>query len=328
MIKPLYLARDHKFTSLEDVNLISDLIADGRNLLWIDLHNPSAQELQKIAEEFELHPLAVEDASRQHQRPKVDEYPRFYFVVFYVLEINPATLQVTHKELDMFMGPNYLVTVHYEEIPALAEAGRRWQNNAEEIESDIGILLYSLIDTIVDDYFPVLDALVDRIEDLEDDLFNSKKGDGARSRDHIASMLTLKRNLLTLRRIASPERDLLNILTRRDSPIFSEHTRVYFQDIYDHIVRVTDTIDAYRDLLSSAVDANLAVISNDLNKVMRTLTAASIILMTDALIAGIYGMNFDWMPELKWEYGYFYCLGLMLVVSLALYFVFKRKNWF
>ncbi len=131
-----------------------------------------------------------------------------------------------------------------------------------------------------------------------------------------------------LRRVAAPERDVINILSRRDNPILSEKTRIYFQDVYDHLVRVTDAADNYRDFLNSAVDANLAVISNDLNKVMRTLTATSIILMTNALIAGIYGMNFENIPELKWQYGYFYCLGLMLTVSVGLYYFFKRKNWF
>lgn len=326
MIKPIYCVKDHKFTSIDNVDLISDLLADKQSLLWIDLHDPSEQELRKMAEEFNLHPLAVEDAGKQHQRPKVDEYEDFYLVVFYQLELDPKTFKVVAKEVDLFMGQNYLLTVHYGEIPTLKEAEKRWQNNAAQMEKDIGVLLYSLLDTLVDGYFPVMDALVDRIEELEDGIFNPKVG--ASNRDSITLMLELKRNLLTLRKIASPERDLLNVLTRRDSPIFSDQTRVYFQDIYDHLVRVTDTADSYRDLLSSAVDANLAVISNDLNKVMRTLTAFSIILMTDALIAGIYGMNFEIIPELHWQYGYFYCLILMAVISGLLYYYFKRKNWF
>jgi magnesium transporter len=326
MINPIYCTRDHKFTSIDNVDIISDLLADKQNLLWIDLNSPSDQELQKMAEEFNLHPLAIEDAGKQHQRPKVDEYEGFYLVVFYQLEIDTKTFKLVAKELEMFMGQNYLLTVHYEEITALKEAEKRWQNNVAQMEKDIGVLLYSLLDTLVDGYFPVMDKLVDRIEELEEGIFSPKSREN--NRDSISIMLELKRNLLTLRKIAAPERDLLNVLTRRDSPIFSEQTRVYFQDVYDHLVRVTDTADAYRDLLSSAVDANLAVISNDLNKVMRTLTAFSIILMTDALIAGIYGMNFENIPELHWQYGYFYCLIFMAAVSWLLYMFFKRKNWF
>jgi magnesium transporter len=163
------------------------------------------------------------------------------------------------------------------------------------------------------------------VEELEDLIFDESK---TYRRNYIATTLELKRNLINLRRIAAPERDLLNVLTSQESPIFSEKTNIYFQDVYDHLVRVTDSLDSYRDLLSGALDANLAVISNDLNKVMRTLTAASIILMTDALIAGIYGMNFVDIPELKWAYGYPYCLALMIVASLGLWAYFKRKNWF
>ncbi len=307
------------------MDAISELVADKSNLLWINLSKPTQQELQKMAEEFNLHPLAIEDATRHHQRPKVDEYENFYFVVFQAIKIDPTSYELTVYPLYLFMGENYVVTVYYHDIPALEEAEKRWQNNSSQIATDIGVLLYSVLDTLVDDYFPVLDKMVDRVEELEDNIFSPKNG--SNQRDYISSMLSLKRSLLNLRRVAGPERDLLNVLTRQDSPIFSEHTRVYFQDIYDHLVRVTDTVDSYRDLLSSAVDANLAVISNDLNKIMRTMTAASIILMTDALIAGIYGMNFENIPELKWQYGYFLCLGLMALVSGLIYYYFKRRNW-
>jgi magnesium transporter len=326
MITPVYFCkRTHKFENVEDLDAVSELVKDKDNLVWIDLNKPGEAELQKIAEEFNFHHLAIEDAGLQHQRPKVDEYANFYFVVFYSLMIEESSKGFKATEIDMFMGENFLVTVHYADIPALSEANKRWQSNADQINRDIGVLLYSLLDTMVDEYFPVLDSLIDQVEELEDLIFDESK---TYRRNYIATTLELKRNLINLRRIAAPERDLLNVLTRHDSPIFSEKTNIYFQDVYDHLVRVTDTLDSYRDLLSGALDANLAVISNDLNKVMRTLTAASIILMTDALIAGIYGMNFVDIPELKWAYGYPYCLALMVVVTLALWAFFKRKNWF
>lgn len=326
MITPVYFCkRSHKFEHVDNLDEVSELLKDKENLVWIDLNKPSPEELGKIAEEFNFHHLAIEDASQQHQRPKVDEYNNFYFVVFYSLSIDKGEDKFKATEIDMFMGENFLVTVHYEDCPALKEANKRWMSNADQINRDIGVLLYSLLDTLVDNYFPVLDNLIDQVEELEDLIFEEKKG---HQRNYIQTTLGIKRNLITMRRIVAPERDLLNVLTRRDSPIFSEKTNIYFQDVYDHLVRVTDTLDSYRDLLSGALDANLAVISNDLNKVMRTLTAASIILMTDALIAGIYGMNFDILPELHWEYGYLYCLVLMVVISLALWTFFKRKNWF
>lgn len=326
MITPVYFCkRTHKFEHVDDLDEVSDLIKDKENLVWIDLNKPTSEELQKIAEEFNFHHLAMEDASQQHQRPKVDAYDNFYFVVFYSLSIADDENKFKATEIDMFMGENFLVTIHYEDVPALKEANKRWMNNADQINRDIGVLLYSLLDTMVDNYFPVLDNLIDQVEELEDLIFEENKG---HQRNYIQTTLGIKRNLINMRRIAAPERDLLNVLTRRDSPIFSDKTNIYFQDVYDHLVRVTDSLDSYRDLLSGALDANLAVISNDLNKVMRTLTATSIILMTNALIAGIYGMNFENMPELKWEYGYFGVLALMVIITVSLYTFFKRKNWY
>lgn len=326
MITPVYFCkRTHKFENVDDLDEVSELIKDKENLVWIDLNSPKEEELNKVAEEFNFHPLAVEDVMQQHQRPKVDEYENFYLVIFYALSISEGDTKFKATEIDMFMGENFLVTVHYEEIPDLKEAKKRWQSNADQINRDIGVLLYSLLDSLVDNYFPVLDNLIDQVEELEDLIFEERKGP---QRNYIQTTLGIKRNLINMRRVVAPERDLLNILTRRDSPIFSEKTNIYFQDVYDHLVRVTDSLDSYRDLLSGALDANLAVISNDLNKVMRTLTAASIILMTNALIAGIYGMNFDNMPELKWQYGYVYCLVLMVVVSIGLWRLFKHLKWF
>jgi magnesium transporter len=220
------------------------------------------------------------------------------------------------------MGGNYLVTIHKLPVPELDEAHHRWAQNLEEIDRGIGILLYSLLDAMVDNYFPVLDTLAEHLEKLEDTIYE-ENSDG-----NVADLLSVKRDLLRLRRVLAPERDVLNVLTRRDTPIFNRRTMEYFLDIYDHILRITEAIDNFRDLASSALDARLSVSSNNLNKVMRTMTAASIILMSDALISGIYGMNFDNIPELHWEYGYFGVLVLMLVNSVGLLIFFKKRGWF
>ncbi len=326
MITPVFFCKQtQKFEYVDNLDEVSELVKEKGNLIWIDLNNPSADELKKIGEEFAFHPLALEDATGQHQRPKVDEYENFYLVVFYSLDYDLEANRFRATEIDMFMGENFLVTVHYREVPALKEAKKRWESNSYVINRDIGVLLYSLLDTLVDECFPVLDTIIDQVEELEDLIFQETKG---RRHNYTQTILAIKRNLINLRRIVAPERDLLNVITRHDSPIFSEKSNFYFQDVYDHLVRVTDSVDSYRDLLSGALDANLAVISNDLNIVMRTLTACSIILMSDALIAGIYGMNFTNMPELSWQYGYPWCICLMVVVTGLIWWVFKRKKWF
>jgi magnesium transporter len=224
----------------------------------------------------------------------------------------------------MFVGANFLVTVHYGPIKELDEAEKRWKRHKDQFDHGIGVLLYSILDAIVDNYFPAVDRLVDESEELETRIFEG----GAGQRNLTEKLLSLKNLFLQLRRIAGPERDVLNVLTNRDSPVFDERTLVYFRDVYDHITRVTDTLDLYRDQISSAMDANLTVVSNDLNKVMRTLTAASIILMANSMVTGIYGMNFENMPELKWQYGYFVVLVLMVTITTSLFIFFKRLKWF
>jgi magnesium transporter len=315
--------QEHTFqrvTSIEQASTVKD-IPDA--VLWLDLQSPPQQELDKLRQEFHLHPLAIEDASHEHQRPKVEEYENFYFVVFYAVHLKEDRTGLDVAELDMFLGQNYLVTIHYQPVPELDEAERRWTRNVKQLEWGVGVLLYSLLDTLVDGYFPVVDELADRIEELEDSLFSRSE----RQNVITQKLLELKKDFLPLRRIVTPERDVMNNLTNRDSPIFEKHTLVYFRDIYDHISRLTDALDLYRDQLSTTMDANLSIISNDLNVVMRTLTSASIILMVDSLLAGIWGMNFEFIPELHLRYGYFGALTLMALTSIILLFVFKRLKW-
>jgi magnesium transporter len=197
---------------------------------------------------------------------------------------------------------------------------KRWHENFSRIDRSIGSLVYSLLDAIVDDYFPVIDGVADIVEDVEESVFEDFD-EGA-----LEQIFTLKKALLNMRRVVGPERDVLNVLIRRDAPVFGEASLVYFQDVYDHLVRVSDSLDIYRDLLSSALDAYLSMASNRLNQVMKTLTSWTIPLMAGSLIAGIYGMNFDHMPELHWRLGYLWALGLIFgsVFLIAAYFHHKR----
>ncbi|HEY5005921.1 MAG TPA: magnesium/cobalt transporter CorA [Ktedonobacteraceae bacterium] len=315
--------REHSFQHITDLEHLKDEHDNPDAIIWLDMLNPTEEDLAKVAQKFSLHPLAIEDASREHQRPKVEEYENFYFVVFYTADTKEKSQELAISEIDMFLGKSYLITVHEHPIHELEEAELRWTRNSKQLEWGIGVLLYSLLDTIVDHYFPIVDTLVDQAEDLEDHLFTGV----TRDTRFTQQLLELRKQFLTMRRIAAPERDVLNVLTNRDTPIFDEHATIYFRDIYDHITRLADTIDLYRDQLSSAMDANLAIVSNDLNKVMRTLTVASIVLMVDALIASIYGMNFENIPELHLYYGYFGALVLMAFLSVFLVFLFKRLKW-
>lgn len=325
MLKSNYCTNDRCHLDLTDFDNISSILINPDNVLWIDALAPSVEEMQKLQEEFELHPLAVEDTIRRRQRPKIEEYMNHYFVVFYDIFVDSKEYTVETREIFLFFGKNYLVTVHDKPIPALEEAEKRWKRNVYNIAHDAGILLYSVLDALVDLYYPALDSLIDAIETLEDEIFEGKRQ--VMHNTQISDMLTLRRSVLTMRRIISPERDVLNVLIRRETPIFDEKALIYFQDVYDHLLRAIDTLDVSRDMLASAADANLAVASNDLNVVMRKLTTASIILMANSLIAGIYGMNFESMPELKLAYGYPLVILAMIGVTVGLFFYFKKIKW-
>jgi magnesium transporter len=215
-------------------------------------------------------------------------------------------------------------------MPELEEAEWRWRRNNHQLEWGIGLLLYVLLDSLVDNCFPVVDRLVECAEEIEDQVYTSRE----HTTDTVFRLLAIKQMLLQMRRLVTSERDVLNVLTNRDNPIFHERVQVYFRDVYDHVTRLADTLDLYRDQLSSMMDANISISSHSLNQVMRTLTATSIILMSGSLIAGIYGMNFNPeaspynMPELNWAYGYVGALGSMVLVSLGLLLFFKHYKWF
>lgn len=325
MLKSNYCTTDRCHVDLQNFEEISNILTNPENILWIDALNPTPEEMQMLQEEFDLHPLAVEDTIRRRQRPKIEEYMNHYFVVFYDMSLDPTDFTIVTREIFLFFGKNYLLTVHDKPIPALEEAEKRWKKNVFNLPHDAGLLVYSVLDALVDQYYPALDDLIDAIENLEDVIFEGKTISTKNTR--IGEMLTLRRSSLTLRRIVSPERDVLNVLIRRDTPIFDDKALLYFQDIYDHLLRAIDTLDLCRDMLSSAADANLAIASNDLNVVMRKLTTASIILMANSLIAGIYGMNFENMPELKFAFGYPLAIVAMIGISLLLVLYFRRIKW-
>jgi magnesium transporter len=294
---------------------ISDLICAPNQVVWLDIQDPSDGDIELLRAEFGFHELALEDVTTRHQRPKIDAYDGYYFMVFYRLRRGGC------EELNLFIGEHYLVTIHNGDAPEIAATVERWRQNADRMEHDVAIPVYSLLDAIVDGYFPVIDEIAEEVEDIENSMF------GLRGDRHQGEIFRLKRELLNLRRILAPEREVLNILIRRDEPILGEETLPYFQDVYDHVIRVLDTVDLNRDQLSGLLEAHLSVVSNRLNMIMKRMTALATVLMSVTLIASIYGMNFDTIPELHWGYGYPYALGLMLIIGTVLTVIFKRIDW-
>jgi magnesium transporter len=300
---------------------ISELRVPQQNVVWADVSDPTSEDFLELAEEFGFHPLSIEDCRNEHQRPKVEEYNGYYFIVLYEAELVGPQDRLELRELNIFLGSNYLVTVHSRPIRAIETARRLWHEWTDRAEHGAGLLSYLLMDAIVDDYMPLLDILSDRMDDLEDQIFGEFQS-GA-----IQDIFRIKKQLLYLRRSIAPLRDVFNTMLRREQPIFARETHVYFQDVFDHVIRVADTIDSLRDMLGSTMDAYLSVSGNRMNMVMKRLTSIATILMSVTLVAGIYGMNFDLMPELKWRYGYVYALLSMVGIGVGLYLYLRKAKW-
>lgn len=295
---------------------------DAREMVWIDIVSPGEAEAAFLRDVLRFHPLAVEDCVRGRQRPKVDRYPGYFFLVLYAARVDGEGGRMALSEVHVFLGERFVVTVHDKKVREVGEAVARWRAAAGRFH-DTGALAHALLDGIVDGYFPVLDSFSGRVEEMEEAML----GDGTENRDCMQRMLSLRRELTVFRRVVAPERDLFTTLLRRDIPFLRPELLPYFQDVQDHVMRVTEEIDSLRELLAAAVDAYLSSASNRLNQTMRVMAAWSIILMAMAWIAGVYGMNFARMPELQWRFGYAWALGAMLALGGGLFSYFRRQRW-
>ena len=305
-----------------DPTEVSEHLGQEDVLLWLDVDDPDERSMAMLGEEFGFHELALEDCLHPHQRPKIEQYESYFFLVAYGASIDEDG---SHREHEMaaFVGPNYLVTIRkpppYDLDPVVA----RWDAHRDLVTEGGGFLLYILLDHIVDGYFAVLDVMQDRAEELEDRVFAVDPAD----EQPTTEIFKERKDLLRFRRAVSPLRDVLDVMQRRTIGIVTPKLEPYYRDVYDHVLRVTDFVDNLRDLLASTLDAHLAVVSNRLNDVMKKLSSWAAIVLVPTLIAGIYGMNFQHMPELGWLFGYPFALALMTVSAFVLYRVFKRRDW-
>ncbi|HEY7624028.1 MAG TPA: magnesium/cobalt transporter CorA [Candidatus Limnocylindria bacterium] len=295
----------------------------GEHPCWLDIANPESEEFTLVAKELELHPLAVEDAQHGHQRPKIDQYETHYFIVFYAIE-TPSPDVVRYHEVSIFVAHNAIVTVHQGDFPARQTVEKRFKEGRLQTA---GLLLHALLDTMVDEYFGVVDQFGERIELLEQFIAEEAGPDLHRAHAPLKELFLVKRDLLTLRKTIAPERDVLQVLVRGDIRDLRETgRRAYFQDVYDHIIRVTDEIDTFRELSSNVIDAYLAAASNRLNEVMKVLTSLATVLLVLTVVTGFFGQNWDFIPygspTLFWMS---MAVTVLLAVGLAMYF--RRRGW-
>jgi magnesium transporter len=286
---------------------------------WLDVVDPTPEEIDSLTREYGLDAMAVEDITEQGQRPKLELYPNHAFLVAYGANL---------AEVDVFVGKDWIITVRER-----SRTGEVWEPTIAPARCERvathdrtpGIVVHALLDEIVDGYFDALDAVEDRIEELENDVFEPPKGV---SETQIQQRLfEIRHDLVAFRRKVIPLREVLAGLLRGEVANVEPAVLLLLQDVYDHLLRAVDTIDSHRELMGNAVDAHLAIISNRMNEVMKLMTSWGAILLGSTLIAGIYGMNFVHMPELQRRYGYYYALGLMAAITVVGYWYFRRRDW-
>lgn len=300
---------------------VGEYIRDPDNLVWMDVQDPGPEELSLLFEKFGFHPLALEDVARAQQRAKVDEYKGYLFVVTYGVVAGDAPADFEPVEVDLFIGRNYLVSVHRGRLPALEEAAARWTRAGQMLREGVGFLVYTVMDAVIDAYFPLIDNIEEQMTEIEVDLFtNYRTG-------QIQKLLRLKRALIALRRILYPLREVFHLFLRPDRTFFSADTRVYFQDVYDHILRILDVLDIEREMVTGTTDAYLTISSNRLNTTMKRLTVVTVCVAILGAVFGAWGMNFRWMPLTESWWGFWSVIVGAAILVAAVVWAGWRREW-
>lgn len=292
---------------------------DPKKTTWLHVvFNDKDSTFELLHKSLGFHELAVEDALNDQERPTLHDYDDYLFLsAWKVIQENGVERYV---EIGFFVTHTSLVTVSSEEIPLIDAWFERWKKNPSRVGECPTDLVHALIDSLVDEFYVVADAMEDEVDDLIDDIY---QGDNTELR----RLLRLKRRLIDLRRHITPVRDIMNGLLRKDLILVPPDARAYFQDVYDHTLRLAELADINRETLTSALDVHLSTVSNNLNTVMKKMTVISTVLMSGALIAGVYGMNFEHMPEISWVWGYPFAIFLMVVFGLGIIGLFRWKKW-
>lgn len=291
-------------------------------LLWVDLEVPTKEEEKILTDCFHFHPLAVEDCLSPSQFPKIDVYDSYIFVVAHGINYLAKTEEFTTAEVNIFLGKNLLVTFHDHRMRSVHAAFDRVSGDPNFLRQGLDMLLHLILDRMTDNFFPDLQDLEQRMDELETEVFSRP------TQVTLNRIFVLKRDVLRLKRIVFPQREVFNRLSRDELWVIKPSTRIYFRDIYDNLFRMADIADSYRDLLSGLLDAYLSSVSNQLNRVMKILTVLTTVMIPMTVVSGIFGMNFQRIPFGSSPYGFHLSIGLMLLISLGMLAIFKRVKWF
>ncbi len=322
MLQALCISRAKKLTQIQKPSEIARLLRNRSNLLWVDITNPEEDDIDVMVDVFHFHQLAIEDSIFPQNQPKLESYKNHLHVVLHELNYpSKKSLEVATHELNIFIGSNFVVTSHLNTLVSVSKLFQRFQKKVSTIQPASDFLLHAIIDQVVDGYFPIIDQLEQRIELLEDKVL------AGADRHVLEKIVEIRKNLLKIRNFIQPQRKILNLLGRSDTPFVSRAIATYFRDVLDHVVRISDMLDTYREVLSSTMDAYVSMVSLRMNEIVKTLTTITTILMPLSVITGFYGMNVK-IPEFEMgPVGYFIAVGLLVLALTGMIIFLKRKKW-
>ncbi|HIH11039.1 TPA: magnesium/cobalt transporter CorA [Candidatus Woesearchaeota archaeon] len=291
---------------------------------WINVDGVhDAETIEKMGKHFGFHPLLLEDIMNTEQRPKVDDFDEFIFIIVKMLNYPIKGGELAIEQVSFILGKNFVISLQEEAkwdvFNSVRERLRKGKGKIRNLGPDY--LAYSLLDAVVDNYFSVLEKIAEEVEDLEEEVI------GNPGPATIQNIHQLKQKLIHLRKSVWPLREVIGSLERSESKLIKKSTELYLRDVYDHAVQIIDNVETYMEMLAGITDIYLSSLSNKMNEVMKVLTIIGTIFIPLTFIVGVYGMNFDYMPELNWEYGYFVTMGIMLVISVIMLYYFRRKKW-
>jgi len=290
--------------------------------VWVDLEQPDAEETSILRDIFQFHPLAIEDCEQLRHHPKIDDYDDYIFLIVHGVSPETSHRDFVTRELDLFLSSRYLVTYHNKKLRSIAAAHDACVKRPGLLAQGPDLLTHFILDSMVDRYLPVLDSFSKAMEDIEERMFQED------APEMLPEILKVKKSLLRLRRVSGHQREILHRVARGEFAQIQERTSLYFRDVYDHMLRVTDLAEVYREQLSGTLNAYLSSASMRLNHTMKILTAFTAIFIPLTFIVGVYGMNFHYMPEVEWRYGYLFAWFLMIATGGGLFVYFRRKRVF
>lgn len=305
------------------VQEITEELKDERSLIWLDMLDIDDADIDFLTNVFNLHPLTVEDFIMPTARPKIEKFKDYFFLIMFSLETNGTNgdERARTAELDCCLGKNFLITFHNCPLSSIAVCKERTKKQSPMMMHGADMLLYSILDSCVDSYFPIVQKFDSSVDAMTDELFKEP------NQETLKKIFYLKNEIMYLRRNIGPQADIISSIARGDFELISQGNVIYFRNIYDNLVRLNDIIGASRDVIAGAMEAYTSLISNRLNEVMKTLTIIATIMMPLTLVASIYGMNFKHMPELNSKFGYPVVLAIMMTITVTMLVYFKRRKW-